>query len=79
MLFSANDEENYIYAIGSRKLDTRYVVKALNVAFNGKGGGKPDYAQGKIISNSIDEVKTFIETEVVLLINNTFFYLYFYT
>ena len=64
-------KENYIYAIGSRELDTRPLVKALNEKFNGKGGGKPDYAQGKIISASIDEIKAFIENETALLANNS--------
>ena len=69
MLFSTNDGENYIYAIGSREHDTRPVVKALNEAFNGKGGGKPDYAQGKIVSQSVEEIKKFIEEKTALFLN----------
>lgn len=69
MLFSTNDGENYIYAVGSREYDTRPIVKALNEAFEGKGGGKPNYVQGKIVSRSIEEIKAFVEEKAILFIN----------
>ena len=68
MLFSANDGENYIYAVGSREHDTRPIVKELNEAFDGKGGGKPNYAQGKIVSHSIEAIKAFVEEKMALFI-----------
>lgn len=68
MLFSANDGDNYIYAVGSREHDTRPIVKELNEAFEGKGGGKPNYAQGKIVSHSIEAIKAFVEEKMALFI-----------
>lgn len=41
-------ESGYIYVVASKVRDVREVVKELNEKFQGKGGGKPDYAQGKI-------------------------------
>ena len=54
-------EENYIYVVSSKTEDTRPIVKNLNAAFEGKGGGKPNYAQGKIISDSEEKIKAFAE------------------
>ncbi len=61
MLFSSEDNENYIYVISNASGDTRLTVKLLNEEFNGKGGGKQNYAQGKIVCNSIEEIKSFAE------------------
>ena len=61
MLFSTDDDENYIYVVSSATHDTKPIVKALNDAFNGKGGGKPNYAQGKIISDSKEKIIAFAE------------------
>lgn len=47
-LFSETDEGEYAYVIASESEDVRDIVKALNTAFSGKGGGRPNYAQGKI-------------------------------
>lgn len=41
-------DEGYIYVVASKSCDVREIVKELNQKFSGKGGGKPDYAQGKI-------------------------------
>ena len=41
-------DEGYIYVVASTVRDVREIVKELNAKFSGKGGGKPDYAQGKI-------------------------------
>ncbi len=59
LLFSTSDGENYIYVVSSKTEDTRPIVKSLNVDFEGKGGGKPNYAQGKIISHSEEKIKEF--------------------
>ena len=34
--------------IGSRSEDVRPISKALNVAFEGRGGGKPEMVQGSV-------------------------------
>lgn len=61
-LFSKNDAESLIYVVSSKSADTRPIVQALNSNFSGKGGGKPDYAQGKIMATDIDAVKKLLET-----------------
>ena len=60
LLFSTDDGQNYIYIISSKDADIRPAVKALNDAFVGKGGGKPNYAQGKI-AGSEEKIKEFVE------------------
>lgn len=61
MLFSTDDNENYIYVISDASGDTRPTVKCLNDEFDGKGGGKPNYAQGKIVCSSVEKIKSFAE------------------
>ncbi len=54
-------EEGYIYVVASQDRDVREIVKELNAKFQGKGGGKPDYAQGKLASGDVEELKNAIE------------------
>lgn len=42
----AGVDGNYKYAIGEKDGDLRALVKELNAALNGRGGGKPNFAQG---------------------------------
>jgi alanyl-tRNA synthetase len=48
-LFSNTEDDNYIYVVSSKENNVREQVQNLNKAFNGKGGGRDTYAQGKII------------------------------
>lgn len=57
----AGEEGNYKYAIGTREGDVRPLVKELNAALNGRGGGKPNFAQGSIAASQA-QIKTFFET-----------------
>jgi len=41
-------EGGYKYAIGQPEGDLRPLVKALNAALNGRGGGKPGFVQGSV-------------------------------
>ena len=59
-LFSNTDENNYIYVVSSKENNVRELVQNLNKAFNGKGGGRETYAQGKITAESKEEIKNFI-------------------
>ncbi len=61
LLFSSDDDKNYIYVISSASIDVRPMVKSLNGAFDGRGGGKPNYAQGKIVSDSVEEIEKFVK------------------
>ncbi len=59
-LFSKT-EEGYNYLIASEKGDTRGIVTALNGNFSGKGGGRPNCAQGKLSAKSDTEIAEFIK------------------
>lgn len=59
-VFSGEDG-NYKYAIGQAGGDLRDTVKALNAALNGRGGGKPFFAQGSVSASS-NEIASFFET-----------------
>ena len=59
-LFSNTNENNYIYVVSSKENNVRELVQNLNKAFNGKGGGRETYAQGKITAESKAEIKNFI-------------------
>lgn len=50
---------SYKYCIVSSKTDLRDMCKALNGAFSGRGGGKPQIVQGSL-SGSEDEIKDFL-------------------
>ncbi len=60
-LFSNTDENNYIYVVSSKENNVREEVQNLNKAFNGKGGGRDTYAQGKIIGSSKEDVLDFLK------------------
>ena len=47
-VFSGSDKNGYKYAVGELDGDTRAIVKAMNQALNGRGGGKPFLAQGSV-------------------------------
>ena len=47
-VFSGSDETGYKYAICKRDADLRAMVKELNSSLNGRGGGKPHFAQGSV-------------------------------
>lgn len=59
LLFSKSGEEDYIYVISSKDKDVKSMGSKLNEAFNGKGGGRPNYVQGKIVASSQEELKSF--------------------
>lgn len=59
-LFSKSDDD-YIYVISSQSNSVQDIVKALNSQFNGKGGGRPNYAQGKIVA---------IREQIIEFLNN---------
>ena len=57
--FSEGESGEYSYIISSNSLDVRDTVKALNEKFSGKGGGRPNYAQGKITGDKENIIKFF--------------------
>ena len=56
----AGEDDNFKYAIGIRDGDIRPLVKELNGALNGRGGGKPNFAQGSVAAKEAD-IQAFFE------------------
>ena len=56
-VFSGTDEAGYAYAVGLEDGDLRAFVKDMNAALNGRGGGKPNFAQGRV-SATRSEIET---------------------
>ncbi len=58
--FSGDDDSGYKYAAGQLDGDLRSFVKELNLALNGRGGGKPDFVQGSVQA-SRQEIEAFFQ------------------
>ena len=56
----AGTDGSYKYAVGVREGDVRPLVKALNAALSGRGGGKPNFAQGSVAAAEA-EIRAFLE------------------
>ena len=56
----AGEDGNFKYAVGIRDGDIRPLVKELNGALNGRGGGKPNFAQGSVAAKEAD-IQAFFE------------------
>ena len=46
--FSGTDADGWAYAVGEAGGDLRVFIKEMNAALNGRGGGKPNFAQGRV-------------------------------
>ena len=60
--FAGNDKAGYKYAIGQREGDVRVLVKQMNKELNGRGGGKPFFAQGSLKTDK-KQIELFFEKE----------------
>ena len=47
-VFSGNEETGYSYCLVTRNGDLRAFGKAMNQALSGRGGGKPNFQQGRV-------------------------------
>ncbi len=47
-VFSGDDENGYKYAVAQKDGDLKALVKDMNTQLNGRGGGKPFFAQGSV-------------------------------
>ncbi len=56
----AGEGKTYAYAIGDQSRDVRPLVKDLNAACSGRGGGKPNFAQGSVAADET-AIRTFFE------------------
>lgn len=61
ILLSKTDEESFIYVVSSAENDVRTIVNILNSTFSGKGGGKDNYAQGKLSASTDEIIKPVVE------------------
>jgi alanyl-tRNA synthetase len=50
------------YALASRARDVRPLAKALNAAFAGRGGGKPQLCQGSCAAGTPEQLAAFLRT-----------------
>lgn len=50
ILLSRSEGGNYLYTVSSAVNQAGTLAMSLNKAFNGKGGGKPNFTQGKLIT-----------------------------
>ena len=53
-VFAGSDGQGYKYALGQTDGDLRPLVKDLNAALRGRGGGKPAFAQGSVQADEAD-------------------------
>ena len=63
ILLSKVDENSYIYVVSSAENDVRSIVSVLNSQFSGKGGGKDNYAQGKLTAQSVQSLVEVAENQ----------------
>lgn len=63
-VFSGDDAAGYQYAIGQMDGDLRQLVKQLNAALAGRGGGKPGFAQGAVKAKRAEIVAFFAAQEI---------------
>ncbi len=61
-VFSDNGDGTKKYAVGETGGDLRDFVKSMNAALNGRGGGKPNFAQGSVKAKE-HEIRAFFDAE----------------
>ena len=57
-VFSKGEDGSYKYAMGELNGDLRQFTKEMNVALNGRGGGKPFFVQGSVKASE-EEIRGF--------------------
>ena len=57
-VFSGDEENGYKYAVAQKDGDLKQLVKDMNTALNGRGGGKPFFTQGSV-NAKWDEINAF--------------------
>lgn len=59
-VFCGSVQDGYRYVIGSGSLDMRRLSREMNAVFSGRGGGKPEMAQGVLKGNE-EELKQWLQ------------------
>lgn len=62
-VFSDNSDGTFKYALGETDGDLRALVKEMNQALNGRGGGKPFFAQGSVQASE-EEIRNFFANKL---------------
>ena len=62
-VFSGSDAEGYGYCLGTRQGDLRELNKEMNGVLKGRGGGKPQFQQGRV-SASETEIRAFFQEKL---------------
>lgn len=52
-VFCGNDQEGYAYCMAAREGDLRGFGKEMTAALGGRGGGKPNFQQGRVSANRV--------------------------
>lgn len=52
-VFCGNDQEGYAYCLAAREGDLRAFGKEMTAALDGRGGGKPNFQQGRVSANRV--------------------------
>ena len=53
-VFSGSDEAGYAFCLVTRQGDLRELGKAMTKALNGRGGGKPNFQQGRVMATKAE-------------------------
>ncbi len=62
-VFSGSDEAGYFYTLGQKDGDLRALVREMNQALDGKGGGRPYFLQGSVKADK-EQVETFLKENI---------------
>ena len=62
-VFSGTDGDGYAYAMVARQGDLRPLGKAMTAALQGRGGGKPNFQQGRVMA-ARREIEAFFAAEI---------------
>lgn len=62
-VFFGKKDKNYRYVIGSQSVSLRELVRELNEAFEGRGGGKPEMVQGSLRGEE-EELRVWMKEKV---------------
>lgn len=63
-VFSGSDEEGYKYAVCEKDGDLKEFIKNMNTALNGRGGGKPFFAQGSV-NSKWTEIEEYLKGQIL--------------
>lgn len=63
-VFSGNEEQGYAFAIASESVKLRALSKDINIRLNGRGGGRDEMLQGRVVAGENEIRKYFAELEV---------------